>query len=158
RLLGVGEDFRSLIEPIHCLRQLMEVTRAHARVLDPRGGLEAVQAHVDASVAAAANEHGGRREGAVQDTGPVAMGDRFAALLEEPKPLVEGEVRLLADEGMQRQRVRECLEQHRWSEWAVVDERAVCEDAGVLPDLRKRLRFASRRAMELRTAIGTRRG
>ncbi len=94
----------------------------------------------------------------MEDARAMAVRDRLDDLLQESEALVEGEVRLLADEGVQRQRVLERLEQHRWSERRVVDEGAVRKNSRVLADLRERLRLAFRRAVELRASVGRGRG
>src|SRR5580692_1793161 len=117
-----------------------------------------MQAHVNATVAPAPDQHRGGRQVAMQDTRPVAMGDRFDDLLKQAEPLVEGEVWLVANERVKRERVLEGFEEHRRSEGGVVYEGAVREDAGVLTDLRERLRFASRSAVQLRAPLGRRRG
>ena len=88
----------------------------------------------------------------------MAMGDRFDDLLKQAEPLIEGEVRLLPDKRVEQERTLERFEEHRRSEGRVVYEGAVREDAGVLTDLRERLRFASRGAMQLRASLGGRRG
>src|SRR5262249_17645774 len=139
---------------VDILRELVEVPCADARVLDPRGGLEAMKAHVDALVAAPSHEHRGGREVAVQNARAVAVRNRLDDLLEEAEALVEGEVRLLTNEGVERERVFEGLEEHRRAEWRVVDEGAVREDSRVLADLRERLRLALGSTMELRASFG----
>src|SRR5262245_2144735 len=84
----------------------------------------------------------------------MAVRDRLHDLLEQSEPLIKGKVRLLADEGVQRERVLKSLEEDRRSERRVIDERAVGEDPRVLTDLREGLRLALCGSVELRTPFG----
>src|SRR5687768_15081407 len=94
-LLRIGEHLGRLVQAVEILRELVEMARADAGMLDPRSGVEAMHTYVDAPVAAAPNEHRCGREVAVQNARAVAVRDRLNDLLQQYEPLVEREIRLL---------------------------------------------------------------
>ena len=97
---GIREDFGRLVEAIDGLREVVEVTRTDAAVLDPRGRLEAMKANLDATVWRPPYEHRSRRKVPMEDAGSVAVSHGFHDLLEDAEPFVECQVGVLSNEGV----------------------------------------------------------
>lgn len=108
-----------------------------------------MQADVKAVVAATPNQDRGRREVAVEDTRPMAVRNGLNNLLQDPEALIEGELRLVAEEAVQRKPTFKSFEQHRRAKGGVVDERAISQNSGMLTDSSECTRLALGRALEL---------
>lgn len=115
--------------------------------------MEAVQADLHTVGGVPADEDRGGREVAVEHVGAVAVGDGLHDLLEDAEALVEGEVRVLAQEDVEREPVFEGLEEHGGAQRPIIHEGAVGEDAGVLANLGQGARLAASGTLELGPAL-----
>jgi len=136
------------------MSEVAYMTGSLAAVLDPGGGLEAMQAHGQRAAVLAPYEHRGRRQVPVEDTVAMAVRHGLHDGLEDLQPLVEREVRLLAQEDVQRERAVEALEDHGGPERTVLDVGAIAQHARMLTELRERPGFTSGRPLELLPASG----